>query len=270
MKPYFSVCTTYQNHASYILEWLEFHRLVGAERFFLYDNGSTDDSREILRPFVRDGTAIIHDWPGTARQFAALKHCVEEHRSDSRWIAFVDVDEFLFSPTGRPVPEILVDYEAWPGVGVNLALFGTSWHRKRPPGLVVENYVLRGDNPEHTQIKSIVDPTRVKDVVGAHSFLYTDSYAVDEKYRRVNGWLTESVSIERLRINHYYTKSEEEVRDKWATPRPDNGKMRPAEHLPLVLSSYNTVQDETIQMYLPALQAALYGAYAAEGAGYRR
>jgi hypothetical protein len=24
------------------LEWIEFHRLVGVERFFLYDNGSSD------------------------------------------------------------------------------------------------------------------------------------------------------------------------------------------------------------------------------------
>ena len=59
----------------------------------------------------------------------AFDHCIEHHRDDSRWIAFIDIDEFLFSPTGTPVPEILRDYEDWPGVGVNRVPFGPSGHR---------------------------------------------------------------------------------------------------------------------------------------------
>ena len=51
---------------------------------------------------------IVHDWPhpflgrnGRPRAiFTAFEDCCGRHAQDARWIAFLDVDEFLFSPTG--------------------------------------------------------------------------------------------------------------------------------------------------------------------------
>ena len=40
------------------------------------------------------------DWPMFPGQVQAYEHCIERARDDSRWIAFIDIDEFLFSPTG--------------------------------------------------------------------------------------------------------------------------------------------------------------------------
>src|SRR5688572_19091525 len=122
---YLAACMTYANHAPYLREWIEFHTLVGFERFFLYDNGSTDESAEVLAPYVEAGRVEVHLWPGVARQAAAFSDCVARHRDDARWIAFIDVDEFMFNARGRPVPEVLASYEEYPGVGVNLFNFGT-------------------------------------------------------------------------------------------------------------------------------------------------
>ena len=36
-------------------EWIEFHRLMGVERFFLYDHDSVDDHR-------------LGNWPPTSRR----------------------------------------------------------------------------------------------------------------------------------------------------------------------------------------------------------
>ena len=126
---YLAACMTYKDHASYLREWVEFHLLVGIERFYLYDNGSSDDHEEVLAPYVEEGIVVPHDWPGLTRRHAAFDHCVETYRDEARWIAFFDVDEFLFSPEGTPVPEILRDFEPWPGVGVNQICSG-------PPGTV--------------------------------------------------------------------------------------------------------------------------------------
>ena len=62
-QPYLAACTIYRDAASYLAEWIEFHRLVGVERFFLYDNGSADDHRDVLAPYVDEGIAVVHDWP---------------------------------------------------------------------------------------------------------------------------------------------------------------------------------------------------------------
>ena len=77
----------------------------------------------------------------------SFRDCLHRHRDDARWIAFIDIDEFLFSPRGRPVPDILADYEEFPAVGVNQALFGTGGHVERPDGLVIESYLYRSGNP---------------------------------------------------------------------------------------------------------------------------
>ena len=47
-QPYLTACMTYSNHASYMREWIEFHRLVGVKRFYLYDNGSRTFTRAVL------------------------------------------------------------------------------------------------------------------------------------------------------------------------------------------------------------------------------
>ena len=46
--PYLSICAIYRDEAFYLREWLEFHRLVGVERFFLYHNLSIDDHLSVL------------------------------------------------------------------------------------------------------------------------------------------------------------------------------------------------------------------------------
>ena len=256
---YLAACMTYSNHASYLAEWVEFHLLVGIERFYLYDNGSTDDHREVLAPYIEDGIVVLHEWPGQNRRYAALDHCVSTYRDEARWIAFFDVDEFLFSSTGKPVPEMLRDYEPWPGVGVNSAVFLTSGHKTRPPGLVIESYLIRRQLKARA-IKSIVDPRRTERCVGGHNFVYSTGHAVDLAKNPVLGPRTDRYLRKYdhiLRINHYFTKSEEELRDKWLGPRPDTKALRDPEKLERILNMHADKPDEKILMYLPALKEAL-------------
>jgi hypothetical protein len=250
---------TYKDHASYLEEWVEFHKLVGIERFFLYDNGSSDDHAEVLAPYVEEGSVVLHTWPGVDQRNAALDHCVSTYADEARWIAFFDVDEFLFSPSGQPVPEVLREFEEWPGVGVNAALFLTSGHKTRPPGTVIENYVMRRPQTNRA-IKSIVDPKRTLRCVGGHNFVYESGHAVDLAKQPVEGPRTEQYTPEcerLLRINHYYTKSEEELREKWSVPRPDTGQMRDPAELERLRTLPHENRDEKILMYLPALKEAL-------------
>ena len=97
---YLAVCAIYRDEASYMKEWIEFHRLVGVERFYLYDNRSADDHREVLAPYAERGEVMIYDWPMEQGQVAAYNDCVARHGAEARWIAFLDLDEFLFSATG--------------------------------------------------------------------------------------------------------------------------------------------------------------------------
>jgi hypothetical protein len=264
---YLSVCALYRNDADYLEEWLEFHRLVGVGRFILYNNFSEDDHRKVLAPYIEEQIVTLVEWP---RPFfpikdgmmEALRHCLREYGRHCRWMAFLDIDEFLFSPTGIALPELLVEYENYPGIGVNWAMFGTSGHVTKPPGLVIENYMRRTDNPQHNRrIKSIVQPAQVaRCSLGPHYFFYKDGPAVDENKNPIVADFTDSVSFSRLRINHYWSKSEEEVRrklDRWEDAGGNAWTPRPWNFFEQRDARFNEHPDDTILMYLPALKEAL-------------
>ena len=255
MAAYLSVCAIYKDEAPYLAEWVEFHRLVGVEQFFLYDNRSSDNHREVLAPQIEEGVVTIRDWPQHPGQMPAYRHCLEMHRGDSRWIAFIDVDEFMFSPTGDPVAELLTEYEPWPGVAINRPVFGPSGHSTKPPGLVIESYVWR--TPAGNTLKSVVDPKRVFECDTPHTFTYADgALPVDENKQPVEGVRTETVSISRLRVNHYLTKSEQEWRTKYSRPRADTGEMRKVTGLGPRTYRGN-VYDDAITTYVPTLHERL-------------
>jgi hypothetical protein len=272
---YLAASTIYRDDAEYLPEWIEFHRLLGVERFFLYDNGSTDDHRDVLAPYAGEGTVMVHDWAGPFMRedgrpiasTAAFEHCVGAHREDARWITFLDVDEFLFSPTGAPLPEVLREYEQFPGVVVNRAEFGPSGHETKPAGLVIESYVQRRRvrPDEEVPHKSIVDPSRVQRCLGAHSFVYHDGLSVNEDRRPVDmgrSHSRSSVAWSRLRVHHYWSRSEEERRrkaerweeiDYWRAPR------RSARFLQResIADAIHPVTDDSLTGYAPAVREAL-------------
>jgi hypothetical protein len=260
---YLAACLAYRNEASYLREWIEFHRLVGVERFFLYNHTSTDDHREALAPYLDDGLVTLEDWPDVpGPQTDMYNHCLEHRRNDARWIAFIDIDEFLFSPAGRPLPELLAEYEEWPGIVANWANFGTSGHRTRLPGQVVESYLWRSDDPAEPRnryYKCVVDPRRVARCVDPHIFTFTEGGLVDERKQPLKELLTDRPLYSKIRLNHYYTRSEEECVQKYARGRGSDGvRMRggeaPLEHLQEKL---NDRRDDAILVYAAALRQAL-------------
>jgi hypothetical protein len=255
---YLSVCAIYRNEASYLREWIEFHRLVGVERFYLYDNVSTDEHLQVLEPYLREGSVIVHEWPGEAAQLSAYADCLARYRDDSRWIAFIDIDEFLFSPTGRPVPEVLAAYEKEVGVAVNIALFGPGGHRTRPAGLVTESYLFQLESHRTRLVKSIVDPRAAEQAANPHHFEFSRGLAVDENGYPQKGPWTKSVSYSALRINHYVTKSEEELRAKLGAPRADTA-VEPRHYLSHLLENERVEgsPESSITIYLAALREAV-------------
>lgn len=261
-KAYLSVFAIYYNEADYLREWIEFHKLVGFERFYLYNNFSTDNHREVLAPYVADGIVVHREWPVEPAQMAGYRDILERSRNETFWLGIFDIDEYLFSPAGEPVADVLRrDFEEFPGVGVNEISFGTSGHLTQPRGLTIESYVRRCelDKPRNRVIKSIVQPSQVADLGNdPHFFRYLDNRrAVTENREAIRGSLTQSVSVDRLRINHYLTRSQEERDRKNAGPDVLRGGRR---NLPWAARRdrmLNDEEDTTILRFAPALRGAL-------------
>lgn len=134
-----AIAAIFKDEAADLEEWLQFHSGVGVDHFILYDNGSSDNFREVLAPWLGAGRVTLVDWP-RGHQCAAYNHSIRGFRGRCRWIAFIDLDEFLFSPATRYLPTALQDYKSNAAIFVYWILFGSSGHETRPGSYVLDAF----------------------------------------------------------------------------------------------------------------------------------
>jgi len=91
-----SLCCIMKNEARYLREWIEYSKLVGVSRFYLYDHNSTDDTHETLKPYIDTGTVVWHNWSFVGYpQKEAHTHCTHRYAHQTTWLGLLDVDEFV-------------------------------------------------------------------------------------------------------------------------------------------------------------------------------
>ncbi len=210
---------------------------------------------------MRSGVASVSDCSiplGEGGQGWAYTDALGRARGRTRWLSFIDLDEFLFSPGSMPLPDVLREFEEHPGVLVNWQVYGSSGLTSRPDGLVIESFVKRARMQwvRNRRVKSIADPARAVRAIGPHFFEYADgALAVTERHEPVRvierrAWMRRTrrglsrfplietdpyavrhssvkrVSAERLRLNHYAVRSRKEFEQK--TARHNSSRLAPS------------------------------------------
>lgn len=228
-----AIAACVKNEARYIQEWVRFHQAVGIRHFYIYDNGSTDDTCAILRGLLSAEALTIIPWAGRMRdaatttllngQVIVFAHAILNFGGDYRWMAFIDVDEFLLPKQGRTVEQALETVGDFPNVSLPWHMFATSGHETPPNGPLTLNYTLRGADPMTSKenvsnFKCIVDPCEVTEV-SVHQFqtrAFGDLTANDagKRFSRRGRKAPEFYSNQFLQLNHYYTKSRQELMEK--------------------------------------------------------
>ena len=150
----------------------------------------------------------------------AYDDAIRKHKDECRWMAFIDLDEYLFPMQPlKPIHEIvnrlvLKAGKGAAGIGVNWAIFGSSYYTNTPEGLITKNFIRRGENTHwlNYHIKTICNPRLVKKYISPHYPLYKlGAYSISESEgKRIYGWFCWSVRYSYIRINHYFTKSKEQ------------------------------------------------------------
>lgn len=257
----FAVCLCFKDSARYLAEWLAFYRALGADYFYLYDNGSKDHYRKITRPYEQRRVAEVIEWPGVGQQAEAYVNCLHRARGTCKWIAFMDDDEFLWPVVDLDLKIAMRRYEKYAGVAACWHLYGSSFHETPPSGLVIENYTWRTFPPVASHFKCVVRPERViAPLHVGHAFTCVPGFQIVDEYEKpVSGPETATHSGDFLRVNHYVTKSIEELRMRRARPRADSGKV--TEHSLAQWETWarewNQTEDRGILRYLPAVKRTM-------------
>ena len=223
-----SVVSIMKNEGPYAKEWIDFNLLAGVEHFFLYDNDSTDNMKEVLQPYIDAGIVTYTFYPGKSRQMEAYIDAVHRFRFLSRFIAFIDADEFIFPQNNKTAVEVLDEiFNEHPdaaGLAVNIFNFGSNYQEKADysKGLM-ERFTRRSatdwtpiaawdGNPGGTaSVKTIANPRKVKVFHVPHAPQYFETcYAINENGGFVPRYFNNPPTVDKIVMNHYSIKSHEE------------------------------------------------------------
>lgn len=256
----------FRNEARYLKEWIEFHKLMGVEKFYLFNNLSTDEYEKVLEPYLRSGIVCLCNWAFPVRslpelsdmQLSAYRRILELVTDSAKWLSFIDIDEFLFSPYADTISEVLTEFEEYGGVSINWQMFGDSHVESLGPNdLQIENLTLRAvENHEfNLWVKSISRPEYVMRVKSPHFNSYipgklqvgTDKIAME-------GSRSSHVFVDKLRINHYWTRDKESFTKNKLPALRIRESVTELASIEQRLLEYNAVEDTCIHRFLPELK----------------
>ena len=223
-----SICAIFKNEANYLKEWIEFNHLVGVDHFYLYNNNSDDNYLEIIKSYVENGLVTLIQWPYNQQQMQCYMSCIKEFSFETKWLGFIDIDEFVVPKTTDSIYDFLKPFEKKAGsVNIYWRLFGTSGRINRKlDELVCEDFTVCW--PKYCDIGKCFYNT-------AFGFDFESKYAKQLHHKfwaNYNGKNIPPVNIfnhicvgERnvadsndfpIQINHYFTKSYKEYAMKRA------------------------------------------------------
>lgn len=125
-KYYLSLCTCFKDEGENLKEWIEYHKLIGVDHFYLYNNNSTDNFREVLAPYVEGGSVTLIDFPQTPIQPYCYEHWIENYREDSTYVALTDVDEYFVPLKDNNMKDWLERWKKYPVILVYWKMLGSS------------------------------------------------------------------------------------------------------------------------------------------------
>lgn len=191
-------------------EWLVYHRMLGVDHFFLYD----DDPAFRLESFVaphREYVTVIpwhgmdRDLPGRMNQIKSYIHSVVKFACHFAWVGFIDIDEFVVLRQHESLKVFLAGFSDVSAVSFNWHVFGHCGFYENPTDLITASLIRRMWLPS-TQIKTFTRPEAIADIGSPHAcgLLYgchVDANGLDFKMELYPG------KTDKACINHYQCRS---------------------------------------------------------------
>lgn len=251
----------FQNEAEHLKEWIEYHKLVGIEHFYLFNNASTDSFMEVLEDYVAKGEVELYHYPQissnqqehTDTQCYAYNQALDLARGKAKWLAIIDADEYIVPLKTNSVVEALREFELYGGVYLNWLAFGTSHVEKIPTDQLMIEALTFCEKAPNSLGKSIVQPIRTKsNCTDPHRMWYIPPYYHVNMNHQKFDWIC-PVADDKMLIFHYYTGDLEHLvnikyprRSKW---------------IPISLESYiqdleklNEIYNPTMLRFVPELR----------------
>jgi hypothetical protein len=231
---YLSICTISKDEdlfpdyrgKTYIDDFVEFHRFIGVEKFYIYDRGF-----RLFERFKDQSDIEVIYFPEPLVHAQCWQKHIAEKGNKSVWTAFIDVDQFVLPQNQINLQSILSKFEV-AGIGAiqpNWKTFGSAGHIKKPFVSQFEAYQYR--EKESPNGHSILTQSILRANAGELGTLPKNPHqlplkrgllSVNSNFIPVQDSPTSSpICYDNLSIAHYLTRSQEEWIFKCSKGRAD-------------------------------------------------
>jgi len=262
-----SICAIFQNEAMWLQEWIEYHQIVGVDHFVLFNHYSSDKWEHVLEPYIEEGIVEVIDWSDYPHhiddaQSLAYDFGLDYLRGSSRWVAFIDIDEFMVPEKVDSMIEFLRGYEEYGGVVLSWQNFGTSGVSHLEPGELLIERLQRCAKYVGGWYKSVVQPDLTEKALSAHRFSYVDGCSAVDTYHNKVTRPTHWTIFKGAWINHYKLRTMD-----WAYGRKVSrvahyrgwAEARARQSIEAEDRKASVHLDSTIQRFVPTLRQTLLG-----------
>ncbi len=278
------ICSIFRDEEPFLLEWIDYHRTLGVEKFFLFsDCGSKATRSKLAEPLLRDHIAsglvelrfrdelfscneekfLKGKRDHLGFQLGAYKKICEEVRGKADWVALIDCDEYIRPMNHRTIPEMLqANYADAGGVFLNWRCFGTSGIALEPGASVLNALTRRtlDSDPENCQGKCLVRPEAFAKISYVHyaqlapGFVYRDGDGEIMSWNKTH--LLHPIFRNKNAVIHHYVFRDEKHFNTFKLPRLKSrlDDVRISEWR----ERFESVSDHSMETFLRSCHPALF------------
>jgi hypothetical protein len=229
------ICAIALNEELYIDEWIQYNLFLGFSHIYIYDNSDNNS----LKDKKTDRVTIIH-FPGKTKQLEAYTIFSLQYKNKHKWAAFIDCDEFIVLKKHNSIIDLLNDYDSYDSICLNWKMFGTSNYVNYTNEPVTKRFKYCSATIDK-HIKSIIKISSIRTFVDPHNANLIKGHNYDTRKNIIYGSFNNLGDDKIACIHHYYTKSEEEFRQKIERGRSDISQKRSLDELIDIHSNNNDV-----------------------------
>lgn len=225
-----------KNEDNYIKEWITYHKKLGFDDIFIYENNWKSN--------IKETNVYTLKFNGEVKQVESYNHFIINYSGEYGWVSFIDIDEFIVLKKHRNIKEFISEYSESDinGIAINWVLFGNNGHEDIIDNnySVLERFTKRQvETNQHTKALLKLPHTNFR-MVDPH---HPNVPLVDTNFNIVNSALNPKGDTNVIQINHYFCKTLKEFQEKIDRGRADIPTKRNVEDW--VVHNSNEVEDFT-------------------------
>ncbi|TDO22363.1 glycosyltransferase family 2 protein [Pedobacter duraquae] len=193
-----------RDEEKFLDEWLVYHKRLGINHFFLFDNDQKQNLGLYLQPHHTYTTVIPwFDSNAEKTQIQAFRIALKDYINEFEWVIFFDVDEFVVLQSDRNLKYFLSRYPNATAVSLNWHIFGHNGMIEDPERLITSSLVKRMRNMS-SEVKTFTKVAAISSIQYPHYCELKFGLRINSSGEECSNTISK-ISI--ANINHYQCRS---------------------------------------------------------------